>query len=279
MIDSTLFTTFSNKGSKMAYVDNNGVRISYRIDGSGPTITLVHGGFGYKEMWKEMGLVDDLKTDYQLVSIDLRGHGESDKPHTPEAYSMKKFVLDIVAVLDELEIPKAHYWGYSMGGWIGFGMVRYASDRLCSLISGGAQPIDSWTESWKSGWTTLLNKGEAETITAIENSLMNSTNSEIEPILKKWLTKVNQVDFQAMRALMTFREELNLNTYVEHLNVPCLLYGGDRDTGSWVGFEKHIEEIPNSTVVTIPGGHITAALSIQSVHPLLRSFLENIRCS
>jgi pimeloyl-ACP methyl ester carboxylesterase len=49
-------------------------------------------------------------------------------------------VSDIVAVLDELGIEKAHYYGYSMGGWIGFGMAKHASDPLRTLIIGGAHP-------------------------------------------------------------------------------------------------------------------------------------------
>jgi pimeloyl-ACP methyl ester carboxylesterase len=46
----------------------------------------------------------------------------------------------VVAVLDALNIPKAHFCGYSMGGWVGFGMARYARHRVHSLIIGGACP-------------------------------------------------------------------------------------------------------------------------------------------
>jgi pimeloyl-ACP methyl ester carboxylesterase len=49
-------------------------------------------------------------------------------------------VADVTAVLDDLEINRADYFGYSLGGWIGFGMARYAPDRLHSLILGGAHP-------------------------------------------------------------------------------------------------------------------------------------------
>ena len=56
------------------------------------------------------------------------------------SYELKRLVSDIVVVLDDLHVIKAHYLGYSMGGWIGFGMAKYASTRLDSLIIGGAQP-------------------------------------------------------------------------------------------------------------------------------------------
>ena len=69
----------------MIFVDNKGVQISYKVEGEGTPLVLIHGGFGYKEMWEEMGVVESLKNQYKLISIDLRGHGLSDKPHDPSA--------------------------------------------------------------------------------------------------------------------------------------------------------------------------------------------------
>ena len=49
---------------------------------------------------------------------------------------------DVVAVLDDLHLSTAHFWGYSMGGWIGFGMAKYAPERLHALIIGGTDPSE-----------------------------------------------------------------------------------------------------------------------------------------
>jgi pimeloyl-ACP methyl ester carboxylesterase len=89
------------------------------------------------ESWYELGYVHTLKTDHQLILIDARGHGASDKPHDPNAYRLPWMVEDISTVLDHLHIPKAHFWGYSMGGWIGFGLAKYVPKRFYSLIIGG----------------------------------------------------------------------------------------------------------------------------------------------
>jgi hypothetical protein len=59
------------------------------------------------ESWYDHGYVFALKDDYRLILLDARGHAASDKPHRLEAYELKKWVEDIVAVLDDLGIAQA----------------------------------------------------------------------------------------------------------------------------------------------------------------------------
>jgi pimeloyl-ACP methyl ester carboxylesterase len=124
----------------MPYADNHGVRIHYEVEGEGPALVLQHGFTESVVDWYETGYVEALRHDYRLVLVDARGHGASDKPHDPEAYVLNRRVADIVAVLDAVDIAKALYWGYSMGGWIGFGVARYAKERVHALVIGGQHP-------------------------------------------------------------------------------------------------------------------------------------------
>ena len=79
--------------------------------------------------WRDLGYVDALKHDYKLILIDARGAGASDKPHDAAAYDPALRASDVVAVLDDLGIRHAHYFGYSLGGWVGFLLAKYAPDR------------------------------------------------------------------------------------------------------------------------------------------------------
>ena len=67
----------------MPYAINQGIKINYQIEGDGPSLVLLHGGLSNLQMWYELGYVEALKNDYQLILIDLRGHGSSDKPGMP----------------------------------------------------------------------------------------------------------------------------------------------------------------------------------------------------
>ena len=122
----------------MSRVDNKGISIHYRVEGNGPPLILQHGFSDSSEIWYEPGTVAALKPKYRLVLIDARGHGQSDKPHDPQSYTSEKFASDFVAVLDDLGIKTAAYWGYSRGGWIGFALARHALDRIACFVIGGA---------------------------------------------------------------------------------------------------------------------------------------------
>ena len=69
----------------MPYDVNNDVRIYYETEGNGPPLLFTHGLTSSHQMWREYGYVDQLKDDFTTIIYDLRGHGQSDKPHEPQA--------------------------------------------------------------------------------------------------------------------------------------------------------------------------------------------------
>jgi pimeloyl-ACP methyl ester carboxylesterase len=124
----------------MPEADNDGVKIWFELEGDGPPLLLMHGRGGSLENWRLLGVVDALKSDYKLILVEARGHGQSDKPHDPADYLPEPKSKDIEAILNHLGIEATHYMGYSMGGCIGFDVVTHAPHRLLSLIAGGAGP-------------------------------------------------------------------------------------------------------------------------------------------
>ena len=116
--------------------------------GEGEPLVLVHWETGSTQDLHIFGYVDALKDDYQLILVDTCGHGKSDKPDDPAAYDAETQARDIVAVLDELGIDKTHYFGYSLGGRLGWGLAKYTPERLHSLIIGGNSPAAYDASEW-----------------------------------------------------------------------------------------------------------------------------------
>ena len=102
---------------------------------------LQHGITQCVEDWFECGYVAALRPRYRLILVDARGHGQSDKPHDAESYALDSRVADVVAVIDAVGVERAYFWGYSMGGYIGFGMAKHAPQRINALVIGGQHPF------------------------------------------------------------------------------------------------------------------------------------------
>src|SRR5205085_2785653 len=97
--------------------DSNGVKIRYVTEGKGEPVVLIHGWMGDSSMWgRDSSGNTQLKAadGFQVIALDCRGHGKSDKPHDPTQYG-PEMAADVVRLLDHLKIEKAHLIGYSMG--------------------------------------------------------------------------------------------------------------------------------------------------------------------
>jgi pimeloyl-ACP methyl ester carboxylesterase len=110
----------------------DGTKIAYQMTGTGPAIMLLHGAGQAKIEWQRTDYVKRLAPNFTVISADLRGNGESDKPTKVEAYALDRFVEDLLAVADAAGAKQFHVWGFAYGGIVG----RYLaanSDRVRSL--------------------------------------------------------------------------------------------------------------------------------------------------
>ena len=152
----------------MPYVDNSGVSIHYHVEGDGPPLVLQHGLTSSLRNWYAYGFVEELQKDYRVIMVDARGHGRSGKPHDPKDYDLKLRVNDVLAVMDDLGVSKAHYMGYSMGGRIGFGIVLHALDRFHSLVIGGVSANTANSDVPPEDRISLLRQGMAQYVADAE---------------------------------------------------------------------------------------------------------------
>lgn len=81
-----------------------------------------------------------------ILEADVKRTKQKDtagvKPHDRKAYELDLLVGDVLAVLDAAGIERAHYWCYSIGGWIGLGLLVKAPQRLRKAVLGGVHPYE-----------------------------------------------------------------------------------------------------------------------------------------
>src|SRR6266545_6815522 len=102
--------------ASMARLDRDGVAIHYEVHGQGPTILLSHGYSATCRMWD--GQIAALKDRYRVIVWDMRGHGQSDSPADPGAYSEAATVEDMAAILRACGVQRAVIGGLSLGGYM-----------------------------------------------------------------------------------------------------------------------------------------------------------------
>lgn len=115
------------------------VEIAYETAGEGPPVVLVHGFAASRIItWRNTGWYEWLaRAGHMVIALDCRGHGESGKPHTPDAYDERRMIGDILAVMDAAGIPAAPLIGYSMGGYLAIALMQNAPERVPSAVLAG----------------------------------------------------------------------------------------------------------------------------------------------
>jgi pimeloyl-ACP methyl ester carboxylesterase len=257
-----------------SYFDSAGVRLHYIVEGKGEPVVLIHGYGGNIDMgWTETGIVKGLADRYQVIAIDMRGHGRSDKPRTPAAYGLP-MVDDVVRLMDRLKIQTAHVVGYSMGGRIAIMLLAERPERLRTAVIGGAGWMDAQAlqrrqiRQEQTAQSLEQGKGVGPLILSLAPpSAEPPTPQQIEAFNRMFLS---QNDPLALAAVA--RGISNLQPSESKLRgnkTPALALVGELDPNKT---EVHrLEEMaPNLKVVVIPGANHLNAVR----HP---EFLNNLK--
>ena len=259
-------------GWSVPYASNEGVRIHYEVEGSGPPLFLHVGFLGTLEDWRreDTRYVEALRDAYRLVLLDPRGQGRSEAPHDPSAYTLDQRVGDVLAVLDAEGIERTHYWGYSMGGWVGFGLGMQAPDRVVSLVLGGTDPFEQGAGPIEDdAWLRLFRQGMPAFVADWERHDPNMPAIMRE----RWLTLDAQAMAAAQEAGLTAP---SLEDALPTIKTPTLIYFGTGDYPDRL-LERAAAKMPNATVVALEGlNHAQAIRRSDLVFPHVQAFLDRV---
>lgn len=253
----------------MPYATNGGVRIYYETVGNGPPLVLHVGFIQALQDWQEFGYVDALRDDYHLILLDPRGQGASDKPHDPAAYAYEKRVADIVAVLDAVGVATAHYWGYSMGGRMGFATAQYAPHRLRSVVIGG----DGATTPDKEGylqWAERLRTGGPEGLVAGWERAFDRLPASLR-------CRLLASDVEALAANRIHGSTApNLQEGLSRIALPTFVYCGERDE-LYTAAQAAAARVPRATFLTLSDmTHFQGLTNSDAILPHVRTFLADV---
>ena len=113
------------------------VNLEYYLEGDGPPLLMVMGFAGQANSWGEP-IMSRLRERFTCIRFSNRGTGASDKPESP--FTIRMMADDAVALLDALDVKRAHVFGVSMGGMIAQEIVLNYAERVNGLVLGCTAP-------------------------------------------------------------------------------------------------------------------------------------------
>lgn len=132
---------------KKQYKVVNGYQIEY-VDSEWkekPVLVFAHGLGGNLEQWDEQYIY--FKENYRVISFSLQGHGDSEKTENKSAYSLISYGQTAMELLEELKVTKCIWIGNSMGGVVGYEVLKREPDLISILITNGTAPRIQYSKS------------------------------------------------------------------------------------------------------------------------------------
>lgn len=251
----------------MPTLDRDGVHIYYETYGSGPAILLTHGFSATTAAWKPQ--VEALSKHYQLIAWDMRGHGQSDSPADPAAYSEALTVGDMTALLDTHGIEQAVIGGHSLGGYLSLAFHCLHPQRVRGLMLLGTGPgfrKDPPREAWNQRAHSFADTFEEKGLDALGRS----------PEVRAGTHRSAQGLAHAARGILTQHDARIMNS-LDSIAVPTLLMIGDRDKPFLAATDYMANKIPNTKkVILADAGHAANIEQTEAFNKEFGAFLDQV---
>jgi 3-oxoadipate enol-lactonase len=245
------------ESTQTGVVEANGARLPYEIAGSGFPLVLVHAGVADRRMWT--GQFAAFAERYRTVRYDLRGFGDSVAAPGPFTHHD-----DLRALLDALEIDRAHLVGLSLGGKTALDFVLTAPERVAGLVLSGSSPSGApASDKLRAGWKAveeLYEAGDVAGAIAYELRMWvdgpGRPEGSVDPPVRELVRQMEEVAFARYKTDPPMEEgKLDppaLDRLAEVVS-PTLLIVGDQDYQEKVEHARLMAtEIPNARLEIVP---------------------------
>ena len=229
------------------------VDCKYFIEGQGPPLLMVHGIGARHATWR--GLVEHLKSDFQCISYDLRGHGQSPVPPTP--YVLDDLVADAEALRERIGADKLHIIGHSLGGMIGPAYARAYPERVLSLgllsTAAGRTPQDS--AKVQAVISAMEERGIGEVLeTLIGRWFTDDFVANRPEAIQARLRQVTDTPAEVFMNVFRIYAQTEMAPWLGEITAPSLVLTGELDGGCNPRLNRFIADtLANAELVILDG--------------------------
>ena len=257
----------------MPKISANHIHLYYEEHGNGQPLVFIHGLGSSTRDW-EFQLAEFSKS-YRVITFDLRGHGQSDKPAGP--YTIPMMADDLAGLLEALHISSTHIVGISLGGAVAF---QFALDypalvKTLTIVNSGPSL----------GGTPEQAKAEIERRVGIVQQVgMHTMGEALAPnlfpkpehaslrndFISHWSENDPQAYIEATRSMLGW----DVTDQLGAIACPTLILSADQDYSPVAVKEAYIKLIPHAQLVVIPDTHHATPIEApEKFNTALKDFL------
>lgn len=250
--------------------------IAYKEMGKGETIVLLHGFCGSMSYWDNVAT--KLSSEYRVILIDLRGHGNSSSDVYP--FTIDDLAKDLKEVLESLQVGQVYLFGHSLGGYVTLSLMEHFPEKLkgFGLIHSTAFPD---TEEGKKGRTIAVENIEKDGIHSFIDGLVSKLFADENfNSLKEEVEETRQIGYAtnpeaAKQTLLAMKNRPDRNEVIRNSTIPVLLVAGDLDKIIPVEKTFSVEGSHIQTKIIKQSGHMSMYEQPEALYEIMRKFLEN----
>lgn len=252
----------------------NGIQLHYDIHGEGAPVLFVHGlGSAGRDWEKQVAAFADR---YRILTVDLRGHGRSQRPAGP--YSIAGFADDLARLLRELKLPPVHLVGLSLGGMISLQLAADHAELIRSAAIVNSGP-DIRPRRLSERLQLLLRRGLIHTFGLkrfgpILGRRLFPANANLAD-RKAFETRFVDNDKAPYLAALDAAMSTDLTPRLADIHCPVLVVAADQDYWPVSAKQAYVDKMPTARLVVVPDSH--HALPVEkpeAFNAVLREFLD-----
>lgn len=235
----------------MPFAVSQGCRIYYRLEGSSerPLLVLVHALGTDHGLWDPQ--MATLLRCFQVLRLDLRGHGASDVP--PGEYTMSQLADDVLAAVPR---DRFSYCGLSLGGMIGQQLAADHPGRVERLVLANTSPRVADPSAFSARRKTVLANGMAAVEPAVMQRFFSQKPNPWADSIRATLTATDPVGYAGCCAAI---RDMDHRPLLSSISVPTLVIGSDHDASTpWTGHGDVLaSQIPGARAAKIAAPHLS----------------------
>ena len=236
-----------------------------------PVLVLSHALGTNLALWDQQ--VEALRASFRILRYDAPGHGNSPAPRGP--YTLSLLASDVINLLDELGVNRAHFCGVSMGGIIGQYLAVHHPERIASLVLSNTAAKIGTAEKWDRRILLVAEAGMPAVVEEVLEGWFTASFRNLHPSIAASLTTALKATApegyigccQALR-------DADLSQQIERVKAPTLIIAGTEDQATTLASAQFLQQkIRDSQLVALDCAHLACVEAASAFTDHLKRFL------